>query len=106
MSNTKFTPGPWIGIVNGMYQYSPMNVDSDEHDQLGWAPVTDNNGDTLAIAVVTTLSDDVLDANANLIASAPDLYAALECALACHVGTDEVWIEEALAALKKARGES
>ena len=45
-------------------------------------------------------------AAANLIAAAPELYEALQVALACHVGSEEIWLDEARAALAKARGEA
>ena len=58
--------------------------------------------------VITTVEYWIKDANANLIAAAPDLLEALNYALASH--TEDVmmpddWMDFARAAIAKARGE-
>jgi len=93
MSEPKFTPGPW------------GNVDFALSNEIG----TLKNP---LIAVVQSRhcdSPDELRANAHLIAAAPDLYEALEELLTfvqAHNGGELMRVEDARAALRKARGES
>ena len=95
MSETKFTPGPWKRKDN--FVYSPM---SDEDDTL-----------FVSIAVACTGIAPAI-ANANLIAAAPDMYKALECACDKYcigyardslVKCEDCVIQKAL---RKARGET
>jgi hypothetical protein len=77
------TPGPWIGMVNGKF-----NSDHDycvEHTKalsLEYAPIWSNN-EVVALVVHTQNTFNLrghpsIDANAALIAAAPDLLAALQ----------------------------
>ena len=105
---SKHTPGPWkaqgetISCATGYVAFATCNLrtlDETRNEGESWLDMrvrTSGDREELKMQVI---------ANARLIAAAPELYAALECALACHVGTDEVWIEEARSALEKARGE-
>lgn len=107
--STKFTPGPWF-----------LRVDEDG-DEFIAAPV-DGNADHVEpwwIAQAIDM-DDQTEANAQLIAAAPDLYAHVETlaqAMKDHLGnpaTETGWVSEEVAeayvaaqrALAKARGEA
>ena len=92
MSETKFTPGPWVasGSLVGA----------------GWIVIRQE---------CTGIKDrETLVANANLIAAAPDMYEALEAAILEYgkpggpwnvPSSPGSWIDKAKAALVKARGE-
>ena len=90
MTEPKFTPGPWeTSLTDDTFVRS---ADNDIAVMVG-----DYNDD------VTSL---IMTANANLMAAAPDLYAALKETLeiaARHESGD--YIERANAAMRKARGE-
>ena len=104
MSETKFTKGPWQ-TKNISWEYS-MIIDED----------------AARIAQVFTRDEvdeetqdkfeEIKDANANLIAAAPDMYEALECACDkyCigYAGDSIVKCEDCVIqkALRKARGET
>ena len=108
MSETKWTPGPWV--------YDPDFEPEDE-------PVIWTAGDIAdAVAYLSTSapnSDEEIVANAHLIAAAPELYEALERAKQCvathdHAFEESVtefeallkcWLKDANAALAKSRGE-
>jgi hypothetical protein len=81
------TPGPWVARQVGL---SGPNDDE---------PVYEVNGDGGRVVVADCLEE----ANARLIAAAPDLLEALE-AMASYGRTPETY-EQAIAALEKARGE-
>ena len=95
MNKPNFTPGPWCGKnihIHSMF-LEKLKI------SFGWSSRTDSE----------------IEANSNLIAAAPDLYAALEKALPLlHTG-DELPLEyyadkpgalgDAIRALRKARGE-
>jgi hypothetical protein len=91
MSQTKHTPGPWVRRGADTYRWQIETV-----------------GDVrkaTVIARITTPSKggpDASDANANLIAAAPDMLALLIESQA-NIGGD--WRERRDAAIKKARGE-
>lgn len=87
MSETKFTPGPW-----------EVREQSGGGSRDICLPV--QPGD-LAVAVVATVFGS--EADAHLIAAAPELHVALE-ALCNGIGI-KLW-ENARAALRKARGET
>ena len=108
MSDTGFTPGPWV-CGN---RYSSMGVYTESGDVIANTRGSQRNFDR-----ETQLAEQ--DANAHLIAAAPELYAAAELALIVA----ESWIHDQLdgtnslgealvelnpvrAALAKARGES
>lgn len=107
----KFTKGPWVGFDGKKFQN--MGAWSAENDECGShsaVAVTDANGAVLCLVVEEGIRDRFIDANAALIAAAPDMYEMLDkisdglleaggignCALAKE-------IEELLA---KARGEA
>lgn len=77
MADTNFTPGPW-------------NVSTIGRDNDGAVPVVDDEGRIAAVSIRDhdlprkdrwKAEDAERDANARLIAAAPDLYAALESLL-------------------------
>ena len=94
MSETKFTPGPWL-FSSYKSGNSVIVIDGKEFD-------------------VATVNYPNRDANAHLIAAAPELYEALEGLLADITEYQEInnlggqnnhWQVKAKAALAKARGE-
>lgn len=99
MNEPKFTPGPW-------------RLDADSHIRA----TNDDRHKTIALIPPDFHSADIWDANAHLIAAAPDLYKALAHlepyldAIVCYASTIEEhppngFILETKAALAKARGE-
>ena len=88
---TKFTPGPWqaeIATMHGKVIEYFVRVDGDE------------------IAIASAICDrdgQPNQANARLIAAAPDLYALVEEIVRDGLGSS--WKPRAEAALKRARGE-
>ena len=100
MSNTKFTPGPWVADT------------TDPSDVVVWA-VPDPSDKLIAnigqrVQQVQVAFDCDI-ANAHLIAAAPDLYAALYALLKANLSCDDDNIDAAdaaRAALAKARGEA
>jgi hypothetical protein len=105
VSETKHTPGPWYTKraeirVDGEYDYA----------------IYDANKEVVAEAFGRTSVTNFppAEANAHLIASAPDLYAALKFVLAFYEPDAKDYLDteawkraeaQARAALKKARGE-
>jgi len=119
---TKFTPGPWVAVANG-------GDDPDERKLL--VGKNDDYGDFTTVSDCRSkwLEDEIggnEEANAHLIAAAPDLYEALQEACTSLViasdqirmaaKTDSRWTgvdenllryaREGQAVLDKARGES
>ena len=98
MSDTKFTPGPWVVKSNGHY----FDIGQDYKHACKEVPVYP----TACIGVPHELED-----NAHLIAAAPELYEALESArtwvddCGAQAGLQHI-LDEIDAALAKARGES
>ena len=103
MSDTRFTPGPWFVDLNNPLRDDSYAVTTGEYDTGDW------------IASVRPLVDDDTgmvrgaehQANARLIAAAPDLYAACAGALSV-MGADGyagIVVHSLRAALAKARGE-
>lgn len=74
MSNQKHTPGPWITSQHG--EIRPARKDQKDRKEKGWsfgyAPIAKTVGDK------RTTTPAINEANARLIASAPDLLASLE----------------------------
>lgn len=100
MGEAKFTPGPW-GLDAGFESSKPG--DFDEYWQV--------HDGADAIACSANCYAENREANAHLIAAAPELYEALDnIATATHNGfnihENSVLIAEARAALAKARGET
>lgn len=122
MSETKFTPGPWVDDLESDWTIDTGGENSFVHiGREGCNPVD------IAIVPSALGMDSVLDANAHLIAAAPELYVELDmqaknCPLckgtgkAVHgyelmtqddpVPTDCQRCKGAREALAKARGES
>ena len=106
MSDTKWTPGPWEFVdpgPHGEFQVHWSDVDADDDGRAV------DHGHT--VCTVHDVTEDSGEANARLIASAPDLYAAL----AAVIGDYEAHMRphdyvtapllNARAALSKARGD-
>lgn len=86
----KFTPGPWIGMVDGEFiAENPWSLDHEEGNSCTHAAIGCHDGYSVALVI----SDDdrpgkdrwdysEIEANAHLITSAPDLYADLKTAAA------------------------
>ena len=97
---TKFTPGPWY-VGTGTYE--GRNIYS-------VASVTDDDGFTYQPIVASAEDDGIKcwDANARLIAAAPDLLEALGALLERYVlaiGNEGIECLKARAAIAKATGE-
>jgi hypothetical protein len=94
-----FTPAPWTPHGNG-WEVRAMDGQMKVCDIRGWGYLTGKGA--------RALPDDeavaIQKANENLIAAAPELYEALEAALAIH-GEEYSWGKKARAAIRKARGE-
>ena len=101
MEKQNHTPGPWILVLDNHPNHRSIYVRTDSH------------GGNIAKVVATrdssndaTWSQSRVEANARLIAAAPDLLAALErvtLQLAHEHTNDEAWVE-ARAAIAKATG--
>lgn len=92
----KFTPGPWRKGTDG------IRIMCTGETANGW-------GKSVATADKKTwMTWDEQEGNYNLIAAAPDMYAALKAALAVleEDGPDEAACDIVRAAIAKARGES
>jgi len=118
--SAKFTPGPW-SVMNGTDVFGELGGDSgdgmnaDSAD--GWQVADCNQGITFCEGIETELGYGVRQANARLIAAAPELYDAADMALnaliGCCVAGDGVDDRKTMleaqtmlrAALKKATGE-
>lgn len=109
-----FTPGPWFGMINGRFADTEWIAENDEAQVSASAPITDNEGVTVALVVSEKWSDDELDANARLIAAAPELLEALETIAGLYdheasSGENSMKLYDArsiaLAVIAKARGE-
>ena len=98
----RYTPGPWrVGDTEDKENFLQKPIWSDERRAV--------------VAYVVGSTNPMLDwysgaynyhVNAHIIAAAPELLEALEMALACHSGTNEVWLDEARDAIAKAYGET
>ncbi|CAH0230814.1 hypothetical protein [Pseudomonas carnis] len=82
---TKHTPGPWFGKKDGKYSMEcPWSIDHDDGHNASWLPITTEQRRTIALAVnddtkrPMDFHDAEMQANAKLIAAAPDLLAELE----------------------------
>jgi hypothetical protein len=87
---TKHTPGPWSRNIKPAKKYNTIYAGRNTH---------------VCYLAVTGLTDEEIEANCNLIMSAPELLAALKALVFC--GDDpsaEVW-DAADAAIARAEGE-
>lgn len=96
---TEFTPGPWM-FAEGKFNCDPRSG--------GIGSITTKEVGPWYVATIENAPGH--EANAHLIAAAPDMYAALEHLWECRDCGTEAWADceggrAALAALKKARGE-
>lgn len=107
MADTKFTPGPWEAAQADSPKYMSAVHFLYANKGIGTVALVGKDH-----AIVGDADLDVQNANANLIAAAPELYAALERAvdaLASLRGELEPPLTQVVrgrAALAKARGES
>jgi len=98
MNTTQHTPGPWVYDSFGHTSFAFNDNREDYSARIEWAP---------------DMSDEEVDANARLIASAPDLLVALEQAIP-HLekvaglsgGDGVLTLAAARAAIAKAKGGS
>jgi hypothetical protein len=106
MNKPTHTPGPWA--VHHDPDWNQWSVRSANPDDLAEAPIYYELADRIGGHVHGENFDDYseLQANARLIASAPDLLSALELAAdkAAPYCTDAEW-QQIVSALRKARGE-
>ena len=97
----KFTPGPWTATYDSQLQAAIEIYNTEDR---GMVAVLPDRGTVEAMSEI--------EANANLIAAAPDMYKALECACDkyCigYAGDSLVKCEDCIirTALCKARGET
>lgn len=98
MTKAKHQPGPWS--IKGYTLFSGETV---------VGSVVDANGETVRLTGVALSGGPVCEANARLIAAAPELLAALkECAdLIVGINGRDSWhYQQAMAAIAKAEGQS
>lgn len=105
MSENKFTPGPWL-VTGGTFVYALNDYGTNSF----WANIYAGSQGGYKSAAT---SSEEIEANANLIAAAPDLLEALERIMDLGIVEHQVgWPELELAlsmsrvAISKARGES
>jgi hypothetical protein len=102
MTETKFTPGPWI--VQDPLGPDQLSIVAGD-DPATWADIAQIGVEPCDEHSPTK---EQAHANALLIAASPDLYAALDdiVKLAAQLGAIDLELHDALAALAKARGET
>jgi len=90
---TKFTEGPWTFCQYNHGEIVAIDKEDDEYSEL--------------ICDTLITGDEEWEANAHLIAAAPDMYAMLEdmYETLCLIGDDGEETEEIKSLLAKARGE-
>ena len=104
MSEPKFTKGPWQ-TINMSWEYSMIR--DEDAARIAQVFIRDEVDEE-----TQDKFEEIKDANANLIAAAPDMYEALECACDkyCigYAGDSLVKCEDCIIrkALRKARGET
>ena len=94
---SKHTPGPWTAIPRL---------------HLGDSPIIDEAGDSIALVRCEDVVPSIRNANARLIAAAPDMLAACEAAVRrlsstrFNTAADADIVTQLLAAIAKAKGET
>lgn len=109
MSETKWTPGPWRISTGNMANVieGPTGKENISEWDDGYAPVA--TAQPCCASYQHADREANLQANLHLVAAAPDLYAALD-QLLDDMGADGLSVcqaakDQAIAALRKARGE-
>lgn len=107
MSDTKFTPGPWVVDEDSNIDQIAVRIGTAVE-----SPYCRDVSDLWACDIDESENNDQALANAHLIAAAPELYEELESLLDSLAATPELnlssWgieTDSAKAALAKARGE-
>jgi len=106
MSKTKFTPGPWKAIRDPLHYGSLSTVYAGSTEEKAGI------GAQMLVQVGGWSNPTEQEANAHLIAAAPDMYMVLEEVFdevenyMERTGRSVTWGEKAKAALAKARGEA
>jgi hypothetical protein len=101
MDKPQFTPGPWVGTIHGNSEMGDtfhLGPEGDEYAGVAF---------TILEGALVQADDAENEANARLIAAAPELYEALELADATLRGANmdrSVVERKVAAALAKARG--
>lgn len=111
--NSKFTPGPWEWVSDDRTALRSLIQQENQFSATGFIRPIVYEVDWEVGSHHISLSADVSDADACLIAAAPDIYEALircisELERASSMGINIVpgVIEDACGALRKARGEA
>ena len=111
--NSKFTPGPWEWVSDDHTALRSLTQQENQFSATGFIRPIVYEVDWEVDSHHISLSADVSDADAYLIASAPEMYEALircisELERASSMGINIVpgVIEDACDALRKARGEA
>jgi hypothetical protein len=102
MNETKFTPGPWKAIRDPLHYGSLSTVYAGSTEEKAGI------GAQMLVQVGGWSNPTEQEANAHLIAAAPELYTVLN-QIATDIEAQGVlieWHQAALAALAKARGEA
>lgn len=102
---TKYTPGPWIGIdpKTGKFRDTPWDAVNERVSSSMAAPIKAGRATVALVVMAGGENEDELDANACLIAAAPELLEALE-ELVAEFGVCGL-TEKARAVIAKATGE-
>lgn len=104
---SKHTPGPWVARQSGAFNLAAFDIEAKAANRAG-------GGTRLVTCLASTTDspaheDEIMAANALLIAAAPELLEALESAVREHCAKDpcrcvQRWHEPAKAAIRKAKG--